>query len=102
MWQKLGKAFNSLLNGAGKSKIVSAILKALGVSGGFWTWIVSFFVGKATKKIGAEAESQGRQADRKISDKEVREKYMEKVKENASEDELIKSELDIWNPKRGR
>ncbi len=102
MWQKLVKALKPFVENALVKSVTSAILKALGLAGGFWTWIVGFFVGKAAKKAIKEAESAARVEDRENADEKRKEHHDQLIKENASEDELIESELDLLNGGRGR
>lgn len=102
MWQKLVKALKPFVENALVKSVTSAILKALGIAGGFWTWIVGFFVGKAAKKVVKEAESAARVEDRENADEKRKEHHDKLIKENASEDELIESELDLLNGGRGR
>lgn len=97
MWVKLSKIFSYILKQKGISWISSLVVKALGWSGGFATWFVSLFVGKAADKVIEETESAARLGDRTNTDQDIREEYQKKIEEGASEEELIKSESDILN-----
>lgn len=102
MWEKLSKFLNSVMQSQGISWITSLALKALGLAGGFWTWLVGLAVKLGWKKADKEIQSQARLADRTQSDKEIREEYQNKIEGGASEEELIESELDILNGGRKR
>ena len=97
MWQKLVKALKPFVENALVKSVTSAILKALGLAGGFWTWIVGFFVGKAAKKAIKEAESAARVEDRENADEKRKEHHDQLIKENASEEELVSAEESILN-----
>ncbi len=97
MWQKLVKALKPFVENALVKSVTSAILKALGLAGGFWTWIVGFFVGKAAKKAVKEAESAARVEDRENADEKRAEHHDKLLKEGASEEDLIASETDMFN-----
>ena len=101
-WAKVASWFNYFFKKYGIDMVTSAVLKALGFAGGFWTWLVGLAVKLGWKKADKEIQSQARLADRTQSDKEIREEYMEKIEEGASEEELIESELDILNGGRKR
>ena len=100
MWQKLAKVFSGFMERYGKSYLVSAVSKAVGVAGGFWGWLIALLIKLGWKKANKEIQSGARLADRTSSDKEVLEQYQEKIKNGVSEDELIESELDLLNPNR--
>ncbi len=100
MWQKLAKTFFDAFNSYIKPWLVSAFLSSVGLAGGFWTWLVGLFVSRGAKLAEKEIESQARIADQTKTDKQIREKYMDQIKNGASEDELIKSETDILNSGR--
>lgn len=102
MWQRLAKALSTVFTNYLQKPAVAAILKSLGLAGGFWTWLTTLLVKWGWKKADKEIQSQARLADRIKSDKDVREEYQKKIEENASEDELIKTELDILDPRRSR
>ena len=102
MWEKLSKLLNSVMQMKGISWVTSYILKALGLAGGLWTWLVGLAVKYGWKKIDKEAQSAARLSDRTKTDKEIREEYMEKIEGGASEKELIESELDVLNGGRKR
>lgn len=102
MWEKLSKLLNSVMQMKGISWVTSYILKALGLAGGFWTWIVGLAVKYGWKKIDKEAQSAARLADRTKTDKEIREEYMEKIEGGASEEELIELEESLLNGGRTR
>ena len=97
MWEKLSKLLNSVMQMKGISWVTSYILKALGLAGGFWTWLVGLAVKFGWKKIDKEAQSAARLADRTKTDSEIREEYQNKIEGGASEDELVRSELNILN-----
>lgn len=96
-WAKVASWFNYFFKKYGSDMVTSAVLKALGLAGGFWTWLVGLAVKYGWKKIDKEAQSAARLADRTKTDKEIREEYKEKIEGGASEEELIKSESDILN-----
>lgn len=94
---KVASWFNYFFKKYGIDVVTSAVLKALGLAGGFWTWLVGLAVKYGWKKIDKEAQSAARLADRTKTDSEIREEYMEKIEGGASDKELIESELDILN-----
>lgn len=95
MWQKLVESLKPLVKNELVKSVTSAILKALGVAGGFWTWIVGIFVGKAADKAIKEAESAARVEDRENSDEGRKEKYDELMKEPVSEKDPVAQEKEI-------
>ena len=101
-WAKLADWLNYFVKKYLIDVATSSVLKALGLAGGFWTWLVGLAVKLGWKKADKEIQSQARLADRTQSDKEIREEYLNKIKEGASEEELIKSESDILNGGRKR
>ena len=101
-WAKLAYWLNFFVKKYLIDVATSSVLKALGLAGGFWTWLVSLAVKLGWKKADKEIQSQARLADRTQSDKEIREEYLNKIKEGASEEELIASEESILNAGRTR
>lgn len=97
MLERLSKILNSVMQTKGISWISSLVLNALGIAGGFWAWLVGVVVKIGWQKADKEIQSGARLADRTKSDKEIREDYLEKIKEGASEEDLVESELDILN-----
>ena len=103
MLKTIAKLFSEFMNKFGKKAIVSYIVKAFGVAtGGFWSWVITKLVEYGWKKAEPEVISVATDQDRKASDKEVLKEYETNIKEKASEETLIKNELDLFNPKRGR
>ena len=103
MLKTIAKLFSELMNKFGKKAIVSYITKAFGVAaGGFWSWIITKLVEYGWKKAEPEITSAAKDQDRKISDNQVVKEYQKNIEEKASEETLIKNELDLFNPKRGR
>ena len=80
-----------------KKFLVSSVLKAVGVTGGFWAWLVGIFVSKGLKKIGQEITKGAELADAKKEDDENAAKYKKVIDEGGTTDEKIKSELDVLN-----
>ena len=101
-WAKLAQALNAFVKKYLIDVATSSVLKALGLAGGFWTWLVGLAVKYGWKKIDKEAQSAARLADRTKTDKEIREEYQNKIKEGVSEEELIESEELILNSGRTR
>lgn len=97
MWVKLAKLFSSFMQSKGVALLTSYALKALGIAGGFWGWLVGIAVKWGWKKADKEVQSGARLADRTKSDSEIREEYLNKLKGGASEEELIDSESAILN-----
>ena len=100
MWQTLANIFKSVLSDALIKSIVSAALKAAGLAGSFWVWIGTFFAKKAVKKAQEELDSSARVEKREDQDEKRAEHHDELIKENASEEKLIESELDLLNSGR--
>lgn len=101
-WAKLADWLNYFVKKYVIDLATSSILKALGLAGGFWTWLVGLAVKLGWKKADKEIQSQARLADRTQSDKEIREEYMEKIEGGASEKELIELEESLLNGGRTR
>lgn len=101
-WAKVAERLNLFVKKYLIDVATSASLKALGLAGGFWAWIVGLALKLGWKKADKEIQSQARLADRTQSDKEIREEYQDKIKEGASEEELIESEESILNGGRTR
>ena len=90
-WAKLADWLNFFVKKYLIDVATSSVLKALGLAGGFWTWLVGLAVKLGWKKADKEIQSQARLADRTQSDKEIREEYLNKIEGGASEEELIES-----------
>ena len=109
MWQRIVKLLKPIIQGEIKKQIVAAILRALGVAGGIWTWIIGFFVGKGLKKGVELGESAARIEDRENLDEALKEKHDQLIKEPVSENrpveqeqEIVAVETDILNGGRRR
>lgn len=80
-----------------KKFLVFFILKAVGVTGGFWAWLVGLFVSKELKVIGKEIEKAAELADAKKIDEDNAKKYKEDLAKGATDEQKISDELDILN-----
>ena len=96
-WAKLVDTFSSLFNQYIKKYLVSFVLKAIGVTGGIWTSIVSFILTRVFIFAKKQADEAARLADQKKKDQELLDKYKNAIKENAPEETLIDIEQDILN-----
>lgn len=101
-WVKVAEWLNLFVKKYLIDVATSASLKALGLAGGFWTWLVGLAIKLGWKKANKEIQSQARLADRTKTDTEIREEYAQKIEEGASEEELIESEESILNGGRTR
>lgn len=100
-WKTLAKYVSEFMKKVGIDWLVSSIAKWIGVAAtGAWGWVIGLAVKFGWRKAEKKIHSEASHADRVKSDEQVLEEYQEKIKENASEEELIKSELDILNPRR--
>lgn len=102
MWERIAKFFSDFMKAKGISLITSYILKALGIAGGFLSWVVAQVVKIGWKKAEKEIKSGARLADKDKSNEALREEYQNKIKEGASEEELIRLEETILNNGRSR
>jgi len=73
-------------------------MKAIGVSSGIWSSIVSFVLVKIYTKLKKEADSKAAIEDQKKIDDELNKKHQEQLNNpNTTEQELIETETDILN-----
>lgn len=102
MYKTLAKYLSVFMQRTGIKWLVSYVTTAAGVAAsGFWAWCIALAVKWGWKKADEKIKSEAAHADRKNSDEDVNTEYQNKIKDGASEEELIKSELDILNPRRG-
>ena len=100
MWSLLSKALSFLINNYVVQLVIGTILKFAGLSGGIWTWIVSLFVKKAASEIIEIAGDEASHQDQLDLNAKLDKEYQELIDKKASEEELIKKELEILNGKR--
>ena len=96
-WTDLVALLSSLFNQYIKSKVISLVMKVIGVSSGLWSSIVSFVLTKVFIFYKSKAEEAARLADQAKKDKEILDKYKEAIKNNAPEQELIDLEEQLLN-----
>lgn len=96
-WTKFVESLSVLFNTYVKKYAVSFFLRAIGVTGGIWTSIVSFLLTRVFFFLKKQADEAARLADQKKKDQELLDKYKNSIKENAPEETLIDIEQDILN-----
>lgn len=96
-WTKLTNLLSLAFNEYLKRYAVSFVLKAIGVTGGIWTSIVSFVLTKVFFFIKKEVESEARLLDQEKKDKENLAEYKKDIQSGAPESELIQDEQNILN-----
>ncbi len=96
-WTKLVDTFTALFNNYVKKYLVSFVLRAIGVTGGIWTSIVSFLLTRVFFFLKKQAEEAARLADQKKKDQELLDKYKNAIKENAPEQAIIDLEEQLLN-----
>lgn len=96
-WTDLVALLSSLFNQYIKSKVISLVMKVIGVSSGLWSSIVSFVLTKVFIFYKSKADEAARLADQAKKDKEILDKYKEAIKNNAPEQTLIDLEEDLLN-----
>jgi len=97
MWSKIVKALEPFVPQLIKQFAVKFVMGVIGITGGFYAWIVGFVLNKAWTEADKEIESGARLADQTSTDKEIDKKYQGDIKNGAPEEELIKDETDILN-----
>lgn len=97
-WKKVSDFISAHTPELLKRYLVPAILKALGVSGGIWTWVISEIVSRLWKKTDEKIESEARVEDQKNEDQADNKQYQEDIKNEAPEAKLIEDEWAILNP----
>jgi hypothetical protein len=96
-WTDLVALLSSLFNQYIKSKVISLVMKVIGVSSGLWSSIVSFVLTKVFIFYKSKADEAARLADQAKKDKEILDKYKEAIKNNAPEQALIDLEEQLLN-----
>ena len=99
-WTDLVALLSSLFNQYIKSKVISLVMKVIGVSSGLWSSIVSFVLTKVFIFYKSKAEEAARLADQAKKDKEILDKYKDAIKNNAPEQALIDLEEQLLNSGR--
>lgn len=97
MWLVIQKYISSLVPTYIKKTLTSLLLKAAGVTGGFYSFIISKVLLVLWKKISEALESSARIADQAKIDAELLKKHDELIRNGAPESEIIKIEQDILN-----
>ncbi len=96
-WTKLVGFFKETVPATIKNVIVPFTLRALGVAGGFWGWLVGVVMTSIWDIVEKQAESAARVQDQKNIDDPNIEKYKEDIAKGAPVDELIKDETNLLN-----
>ena len=99
-WSDITQKLNSWMKSHGLKWLVSFLAKAAGITGGFWIWLIGLAAKFGWKKADKEIQSAARIEDRRVEDVVREETYKKHKKEKASEEQLIKDELDILNSGR--
>lgn len=97
MWAKVVAFFKTVLPGFIKTQLVPLLLKALGITGGFWTWLAGFILLKFFNYEIKKAESVARMADQKKIDDANEVIYKKDIARGAPVEKLIEDELAILN-----
>jgi len=98
-WKKLVEDLKATLPFI-KSGLSSFLLKSAGIAGGFWGWVVTFFIGKAIEEAVEELEHQASLADQGNIDEKNIEEHQQDMKENAPVEQKIENETDLLNGKK--
>lgn len=83
-----------------KVHVIPALLKALGLAGGFWTFAVSTFLVLVWEKLSKKAASAARLEDQENIDEQNIEQYKNDKKEGAPVETLIEDETNLLNGSR--
>lgn len=97
MWSKLVSFLAATVPAFLKKYASAFILRALGLAGGIWGWIVSGILIVVWDRIQAWLESTARKQDQKTVDDANQAKYEKDKLEGAPVEVLIKDETDILN-----
>lgn len=98
-WQKLVTLLNEVITSFIKKYGTAFALKALGIAGGFWTFLVGSILVIFWKIVGRKAEIEAVDQDHKETDEANIEKYKEHKAQGAPVETLIKDETDLLNRK---
>lgn len=97
-WGQLSDLVSSLVKSAGVKWIVGLIMRFLSLSGGVWTWIVTYFVTKYAEKALEEIDQEADKADQKNIDKENSEDLQKVIDDPAStESDVIQAGGNLLN-----